>query len=108
MHATALSFLAEFGGLSFDVPGPRVTSAREPFELNPLFCLGEDDRFHEWGREIGRKVSPIGELDNGRFFLGLDEVGFIYLVADWLGRFGSGYEGVRHLALGYAPETVGE
>lgn len=86
------AFLAEFGGLTVDVHGLSwgKTAAKEPFELDPELCEGEDDRFQEWGEFLGRTLFPIGELDHGRFFLGMDEGGAIYLVTDWLGRFDDG------------------
>ncbi|GGU67709.1 SUKH-3 domain-containing protein [Lentzea flava] len=99
-------FLAEFGGLSVDHGGPGLTRAKEPFEFDPLLALGEDDRFGEWGASVGRVIAPLGELDRGRFFLGIDENSVIYLVADWLASFGAGDEGLEHLVLGVMPERV--
>ncbi|MFD7657946.1 SUKH-3 domain-containing protein [Actinosynnema sp. NPDC059797] len=106
MHEAAERFLAEFGGLVCDVRGPGLTAAREPFDLDPLLAEGEEDRFQEWGEEIGRSIFPVGELDHGRFFLGIDENEEIYLVADWLARFGAGRTGLENLVLGVMPEEV--
>ncbi len=106
MHEAAEKFLAEFGGLTFEYGGPGISRAREPFELDPLLGLGEEDRFREWGELIGASLFPIGELDQGRYFLGLDGAGEIYLVADWLARFGAGMSGVESLILGVAPEVL--
>jgi hypothetical protein len=106
-HEAAERFLAEFGGLSVEQSGPGRSRAKEPFEFDPLLTSGEDDRFGEWGETIGRVIAPLGELDHGRFFLGIDERGEIYLVADWLARFGSGDAGLECLILGYMPETIG-
>lgn len=107
-HEAAVRFLAEFGGLSVDHYGPGITCAREPFEFDPLLAFGEDDRFGEWGATIGRVIAPLGECDRGRFFLGIDEQGVIYLVASWLARFGSGDEGLENLILGVMPEALDE
>lgn len=101
-------FLAEFGGLSVDDHGPGITSARESFEFDPLLAFGEDDRFGDWSASLGRVLAPLGELDGGRFFLGIDEQGVIYLVASWLARFGSGDEGLENLILGVMPEVLHE
>lgn len=68
--------------------------------------MGEDDRFSEWGEVAGRSIFPIGELDRGRFFLGIDEVGTIYMVADWLATFGVGQAGIESLVLGVAPKVL--
>lgn len=99
-------FLREFGGLSVDVSGPGVNCAREPFELDPLLCLGEEDRFSEWGEELGLHLFPLGELDQGRFFLGMDENGVVYLVADWVARFGPWPQAIDALVRGVAPEEI--
>ncbi|WP_442790742.1 SUKH-3 domain-containing protein [Nocardia sp. NBC_01329] len=58
-------------------------------QLHPLLALGEgeDDRFGEWGEEIGRHRFPLGELDHGRFFLGLDEHGELCCEYRWSAIF---------------------
>jgi hypothetical protein len=106
MHQAAESFLSEFGGLSFEYGGDGISRAREAFEFDPLLALGEDDRFREWSELIGATLFPIGELDQGRCFLALDEAGMIYLVADWLAQFGVGLNGMESLILGVAPEVL--
>ncbi|MCE6996709.1 SUKH-3 domain-containing protein [Saccharothrix sp. S26] len=106
MHWAAQRFLGEFGGLVFDISGPGITRAKEPFELDPMLCDGEDDRFVEWGADIGRSLFPIGELDHGRFSLGIDEDGFLYLVSDFLRKFGAGESGMEDLLLGVMGEEI--
>jgi hypothetical protein len=106
MHEAAENFLSEFGGLVVDVSGPGISRARVPFELDPVLADGEDDRFSEWSEDIGSSLFPIGELDHGRFFLGLDEVGYIYLVADWIARFGLVEEALERLVLGVAADVI--
>ncbi|MEU5902426.1 SUKH-3 domain-containing protein [Streptomyces venezuelae] len=106
IHETAERFLSEFGGLSVPHGGNGISRAKEAFEFDPLLALGEDDRFSEWGELIGKVIAPIGELAQGRYFLGIDEDGAIYLVADWLAQFGVGVNGVESLALGVAPEVL--
>ncbi|MBD0838874.1 MULTISPECIES: SUKH-3 domain-containing protein [unclassified Streptomyces] len=106
MHHAAERFLAEFGGISVDISGPGISSAREPFELEPSLAYGEEDRFSEWGEEVGASLFPIGELDQGRFFLAIDEKSVIYLVADWLAHFGEMPAALDNLVLGVAPEIV--
>ncbi|WP_425579163.1 SUKH-3 domain-containing protein [Streptomyces lannensis] len=75
MHDAADAFLQEFGGLTVNVSGPGISCARTPFALDPELTWGEGDRFVEWGEAIGRHLYPLGELDHGRFFLGIDEAG---------------------------------
>ena len=98
-------FLAEFNGLSFPDNGSGISRAREPFEFDPLLAEGEDDRYSEIGAEIGRVIAPLGELDRGRFFLGMDELGAIYVVTDGLLFFGVGDAGLESLILGVMPVT---
>ncbi|OKI41968.1 hypothetical protein A6A28_25790 [Streptomyces sp. CB03578] len=103
IHSAAEDFLREFGGLTVGSGGPGITSTREAFELDPLLALGEDDRFGQWGEEIGCHLFPLGELDHGRFFLGLDEHGELYLVVNWLARFGRMPEAMENLVRGVMP-----
>ncbi|MGW2564173.1 SUKH-3 domain-containing protein [Streptomyces sp. NPDC001514] len=108
VHSAAEEFLREFGGLTVDSGGPGITRAREAFELDPLLALGEDDRFGEWGEEIGRRLFPLGELDHGHAFLGLDEQGELYVVADWLARFGRMPEAMENLVVGVMPVRMAD
>ncbi|WP_328290672.1 SUKH-3 domain-containing protein [Nocardia aurantiaca] len=107
-NAAADRFLKEFGGLAVDISGPGITSAREPFELDPLLVEGEDDRFAEWAEVVGESIAPVGELDSGRYFLGMSESGDLYLVADWLASFGPIPEALESLILGNSPVPVEE
>lgn len=108
LHEAAQIFLGEFGGLVIDISGSGVNRAREPFEINPLRCLGEEERFQEWGDELGRTIFPIGILDKGRYFLGIDEQGEIYLVEAWVGSFGRMPQAMENLISGVQPEIVSE
>ncbi|HEY5397174.1 MAG TPA: SUKH-3 domain-containing protein [Trebonia sp.] len=102
-HDAARRFLAEFGGLSIDISGSGVTRAREPFELDPLLCVGEEGRFTEWGEEIGRSIFPIGVHDRGRFFLGIDGESGILLVETWVASFGRMPTALENLISGVRP-----
>lgn len=103
MHPAAEEFLREFGGLTFGPGDLGITRAREAFELDPLLALGEDDRFGEWGEEIGRHLFPLGDLGHGHVFLGLDEQGELYVVMNWLARFGRMPRAMENLVLGVMP-----
>lgn len=106
MHDAAERFLAEFGGLSMRISGPGITCARTPFTFDAEFLVGEEGRFAEWGQEIGHDLFPIGELDEGRFFLGIDENSEIYLVETWVAAFGTAQDALEKLVLGVAPDTI--
>ncbi|MEU3619916.1 SUKH-3 domain-containing protein [Streptomyces sp. NPDC006872] len=59
-----------------------------------------------FSQTIGRDLFPIGELDEGRFFLGIDQSNEIYLVETWVATFGPAQDALEKLVLGVAPETV--
>ncbi|MDX3801704.1 SUKH-3 domain-containing protein [Streptomyces sp. AK04-3B] len=105
-HAAASTFLSEFGGLAVNISGSGISRSREPFELDPSLCEGEGDRFLEWSDEIGRSVFPIGVLDGGRFFLGIDENSEIYSVETWLGSFGPMPGAMTNLITGVRAEVI--
>ncbi|MFE2350586.1 SUKH-3 domain-containing protein [Kitasatospora cineracea] len=107
-NGAAERFLSEFGGLNVNVSGPGISVARTPFEFDPMVADGEDDRFSDWGDEIGETIFPLGELDHGRFFLGMSESGRVYLVSDWLASFGTGDEALERLIRGIAADVIQE
>ncbi len=107
VHEAANRFLAEFGGLVIEIGGPGVNRAREPFEFDPALCRGESDRFIAWSQRIGKSLSPVGEFDHGRFFLGIDETATVYLVADSLASFSAMPEAIENMILGVGPSVVG-
>lgn len=106
MHEAAEAFLQEFGGLAVSIGGPGINRAREPFELNPELAWGEDDRFSEWSDSLGRRLFPLGELDDGRFFLGIDEGSEIWLVETWVASFGPMPHALENLILGVMPRRI--
>jgi len=106
MHEAAERFLTEFGCLFVNIKGPGVTCARTPFELDPQLAEGEEDRFEDLGEDIGHSLFPLGELDHGRFFLGIDETGEIYLLGDRDATFGRMPGAMENLILGVRPEDV--
>ncbi|MEU3428497.1 SUKH-3 domain-containing protein [Streptomyces gardneri] len=105
-HTAAEKFLQEFGGLRFDVSGPGITCAREPFEIDPELALGEGDRFAELSEAFGRTFFPLGEVGQGEFFLAIDEEGVIYLLGACALRQGAGDIALEHLIKGVAPERL--
>jgi hypothetical protein len=106
VHDSFREFISEFGGLAIEERGEGEVRAREPIEFDPDSARGEEDRFQGWNRIVGKTILPIGELDQGRYFLGIDEDGAIYVMVDWLGRFGIGIEGLENLILGGPIEEV--
>ena len=72
--------LLEFGGIHIDQHGPGISCARSPFEIDPTLCIGEDDRFDEFGEEIKSRLFPLGEAVGGHLFLAIDESGRVFLL----------------------------
>lgn len=107
MHSAAARFVAEFGGLNVRISGRGVSRARVPFEVDPDLADGEEDRFAEWGAELGCSLFPLGVLDHGRFFLAISEIAEIFLVETWVASFGVGDTALANLILGVAPRERG-
>ncbi|MFD8212537.1 SUKH-3 domain-containing protein [Streptomyces sp. NPDC059697] len=82
---------------------PQDSRAREPFELDPELAWGENDRFSEWSDSLGRHLFPLGELDHGRFFPGIDEGSEICLLETWVASFGPMPHALENLILGVMP-----
>jgi hypothetical protein len=76
-----------------------------PIRLEPE-CSGEGGRFLDRTDQLGHHIVPIGDLDLGRQFLGIDEGGTIYLVETWVASFGTTREALAKLIEGYAPDVV--
>ncbi len=75
-------FLTEFGGLCWPKREPGEHLSRFNFNFDPTSAVFEDDRFDEAGQEIGEHISPVGEVVNGHYFLGISDSGVFYLVGD--------------------------
>lgn len=107
MHGAADAFLREFGGLVVDRSGQGLSRAIEPFTLDPATCVGEGDRFLDWSEELDRRIVPVGELDRGRFLLGLDERSELYSVESYVATFGRMPRALERLAGGVMPVAPG-
>lgn len=105
-HDAAKAFLAEFGGLDIEISGPGITCAKSPFNFDPDNLIGEEDRFADWSHTTGRAIFPLGECDEGRYFLGIEENSEIYLVETWLATFGDVQDALEKLILDIAPERI--
>jgi hypothetical protein len=105
-HQAAIDFLREFGGLSVEISGSGVTRAKAPFAFDPSLCEGEGDRFAEFGSDIGRELFPIGEIERGSFFLGIDQNSEIYMVETWIASFGRMPAAMENLVTGVMPTRL--
>ncbi len=83
LHPAAERVLLEFGGLHIGAAGPGVDRSPSELNLDPTVAAGEDDRFLDYFPELhGRAVFPLGEVDGGNGFLGIDTTGRTYLLMD--------------------------
>jgi hypothetical protein len=71
-----------------------------------MLCLGEGDRFLAWSEEINKALFPVGELDGGRFFLGIDELSELYIVETWIASFGRMPDALNNLIRGVQPVEI--
>lgn len=102
----AVDFLVEFGGLDFPLSGRGIDRAREPFDLDPVLCSGNLDRFTDWGQEIKRSIFPIGTLGSRYDCLGIDEFSEIYMLETWIASFGQMPQALEGLILGRRPKRI--
>ncbi|MFR9724397.1 SUKH-3 domain-containing protein [Streptomyces sp. MS19] len=102
IHERARIFLAEFGGLAFDVSGKGVTMALGPFSFDRLEAKWEADIYGYMSEESGKALYPIGEMDHRNLFLGMAQDGSVYRDRDHVEFFAeSGDQTVDKLAVGY-------
>ena len=81
-HERALKILAEFGNLEIGDARPRkgLVAAKSTICLKPSLALGEAQRFLHFSKALGVHLCPLGELDDGRFFLAIDERERVYVL----------------------------
>ena len=106
MSPAAEEFLSRFGGLDVRISGPGRERAREPFDLEPMLCDGEEDRFVELSRSMERDLFPIGVFGGLRYFLGIDEHAEIYLIETEVRSFGRMPEAMDAIVQGRMPVRV--
>lgn len=92
----AREVLTEFGALVLDLEGPGESVALGRVSFDPLCALGESDRFDEFGKVAGERLYPLGEYDNGHFFIGIGMSGAIYCLMDSLQVVGGNIDEAVH------------
>jgi len=60
------------------------------------------------GDGLGHSIFPIGVLDGGRFFLGIDEEDEIFLVETWVASFGRMPAALENLISRVRPVVISE
>ena len=89
MFPAAEAVLREFGGLKIISRGSGEEQARSSFEVDPLLAKGERDRFAAFEAPLGRRLFPLGDVENGHAFLACSDDGKIYMVGDHIWLLGS-------------------
>jgi hypothetical protein len=84
MFPAARGALEEFGGLRVDRRGPGINRAKSSFRIDPTVAKLEYDRFHDFESELGVRLYPLGEVDDGHAYLAVDESGRAYLLMEEL------------------------
>ena len=80
MFETAERFLLEFGGITVTQSGPGVTLARSPFKSDPTVAYYESDLFKKFGRMVDTRLYPLGEAEDGWYYLVIGANGRVYYV----------------------------
>jgi hypothetical protein len=80
LFASARAALLEFGGLQLNPVGRGVNVSLARVVLEPTLAWGEEDRFGGYQPILGKRLYPLGEYDNGHFFIAMDEAGAVHLI----------------------------
>ncbi|HXG98829.1 MAG TPA: SUKH-3 domain-containing protein [Sphingomicrobium sp.] len=93
--------LSEFGNLKCGENDPGRGSARSTLRLDPSLAEGESDQFDRFSPSIGRRLYPLGEGDDGHFFVAIDDQGEVYILMDWTKFIGRTFDiALTNLLLG--------
>jgi len=80
VFSAALEVLKEFGLLRFGKRGAGIECARSVINCDPMLAVGESDRFSEYSEWLQSQLYPLGEVDDGHYFLVIDEMGRTFLL----------------------------
>jgi hypothetical protein len=108
MPESARQVLGEFGGIATTQLAPGVDLAREPFVLDPLLAVHEEDRFQEFRDSYGLDdLYPLGESAGGHWFIAIDGDGRTYLLMDDIRVLGETFDAaLEALAVGRAARRL--
>jgi hypothetical protein len=93
LFPAAQRVLQEFGMLRIGRKGPGLTSARTPVVLDPMLCVGEDDRFSDCASLLHSCLYPLGETADGHAFVAIDDRGRVFLMMDTIWFVGDTFDG---------------
>ncbi len=108
-HNKALDILNEFGNLKVgdSKKSKGKFMAKCTIQFFPNLAEGEEDRFIEFSNELGVSLCPLGEVNEGYFFLAVDQHGKIYILDQELFLVGNDiHEGIENLITGGKIERI--
>ncbi|MFB9080258.1 SUKH-3 domain-containing protein [Flavobacterium procerum] len=108
-HDAALKILNEFGNLRIGdyKKGKGKFMAKCTIQFLPILASCEEDRFIEFSDALGVSLCPLGEVNEGYFFLAVDEYGKIYVLDQELFLAGNDIqEGIETLITGGKIERI--
>jgi hypothetical protein len=84
LFPVAEAVLREFGGLRFGECGAGVDFATSDVVIDPRLAVHLKAELDEYGRPLGTRLFPLGEVHRGHGYLVIDEQGRTYLLSDKL------------------------
>jgi hypothetical protein len=101
MFPKAEEALTEFGGLFVESSGVPLDFRPAAFYVDPSRLIYESECFKTFEAQIGRRLYPLGELDSGIDFIGIDEKGWIYHLLTYITLQGRSFdEALEYMILG--------
>ncbi len=82
----AEAVLRQFGGLRFGECGAGVDFATSDVVIDPGLAVHLKSELDEYGRPLGTRLFPLGEVHRGHGYLVIDEQGRTYLLSDELSQ----------------------
>lgn len=81
-HPCALNMLNEFGNLDIGdkKKSKGIVAAKNTVQIQPSLAMGEEKLIQHFSKLLGVKLCPLGEIDEGFFFLAVAENGSIHIL----------------------------
>jgi hypothetical protein len=100
------SFLERWYGVRSHYRGEGLDLAVEPFEIDPMLCIGEADRFANASARLATQLAPLGEWNGGQGFLAIDVNAVVYGIWPAVVTLGTADDALETLLLGRRPKEV--
>lgn len=101
LFPVAEAVLREFGGLRFGHCGAGVDFATSDVVIDPGLAVHLKAELDGYGRPLGTRLFPLGEVHRGHGYLVIDEQGRAYLLSDELSPLAASFsQALESLLLG--------